>query len=119
MSNSWSIRIANANKYHDNWADRFRCSTLEDYYEGFQWKGKRDFLTVNYNPYTINMFYSTIKIKLASLLFQRPSFLVSPRPGNSQWDLDFAVRSAELKQDTLNTIIKNTSKYFVDNIKLI
>lgn len=118
MSNAWSARLTNANKLYGEWQTKFRCQTLEEYYEGFQWKGKRDFLTVNYNPYTINLFYSTIKIKLASLLFQRPSFLISPKPGNSQWDLDFAVRSAELKQDTLNTIIQNPNAHFVDNVKL-
>jgi len=116
--NSWKTKVTNANKFFGQWHDKFRCDILEEYYEGFQWKGKKDFSTVNYNPYTINLFYSTIKIKLASLLFQRPSFLVSPRPGNSQWDLDFAVRSAELKQDTLNTIIQNPKCNFTQQLKL-
>jgi hypothetical protein len=116
--NPWKTKVTNSNKFFGEWHTKFRCDILEEYYEGFQWKGKKDFQTVNYNPYTINLFYSTIKIKLASLLFQRPSYLVTPRPGNSNWDLDFAVRSAEIKQDTLNTIIQNPRVNFTQQLKL-
>lgn len=114
----WRKRITNADKVYGDWETRFRCKVLEDYYEGFQWRSKKDFFTVNYNPYTINLTYNSIKIKMATLLFQRPTFILSPTPGNSQWDLDFAVRSAQLKQDVLNTIVKNPNTFFVDNLKL-
>lgn len=117
-NNHWTQRITNANKEYDAWQSRFKCDILERYWECDQWRGKKDFFTVNYMPYTINLFYSTIKIKLASLLFQKPSFLVSPRPGNSSWDMDSAVQSAELKQDTLNTIIQNPNCNFTHNVKL-
>lgn len=114
----WQTRITNAHKYFDAWHSKFKCNQLEDYYEGIQWKFKRDLSTVNYNPYTINLVYSTIKIKLASLLFQKPKFILAPRPGNSQWDLDFAVQSSALKQDTLNTIIGNPAINFTTHLKL-
>lgn len=119
MSNNlWSSRITNANKVFDAWESRFKCTTLEDYYRGFQWKGKGiGIRETNRNPYTINLFYSTIKIKLASLLFQRPSFAVSPRPGNSDWDIESAVHSAQIKEDVLNTIIQNPNANFVKVIK--
>lgn len=115
----WRQRITNAEKVYSEWESKFRCKILEDYYEGWHWKGKKDYFTVNYNPYTLNLVYNTIKIKQASLLFQRPSFLTSPTPGNSQWDLDFAVRSAQLKQDVLNTIVKNPNTFFTDYLKQV
>lgn len=66
----------------------------------------------------INLVYSTIKIKLSSLLFQNPKYLITPTPGNSEWNIDFAVESAELKQDVLNTIVSNPNVNFTKHIKL-
>lgn len=114
----WQIRIQAANKFHGDWASKFKCKLLEEYYEGWQWKQRRDYPTTNYLPYTINLFYSTIKIKLASLLFQKPKFLVTPNPGNMQWNEDFAVQSAQLKEDVLNTIVRNPNVNFTKHIKL-
>src|SRR6266851_446512 len=114
----WKLRIESANKYHSEWSSRFKCDILEQYYQGFQWKYKKDMSTINYLPYTINLFYSTIKIKLASLLFQKPQYILSPRPGNSQWDQDFAVQSSNLKQDVLNTIVGNPNTSLTTHIKL-
>lgn len=116
--NIWSMRLRNADKLYGGWAGRFKCNTLEDYYEGFQWKQKRDSLSSAAKPYVINLFYSTIKEKLAGFLFQRPSFILTPTPGTSKWDIDFAARSASLKQDVLNTIVHNPSMNFVKNLKL-
>lgn len=117
MSNFWGQRIHNADRFYQDWESLFKCEILEQYWKCQQWKGRRDYITVNYNPYTLNLFYSTIKTKLASLLFQKPSFLLSPRPGNSNWDLDFAVESSNIKQDVLNTIIQNPSANFTKNVK--
>ncbi len=76
------------------------------------WKNKRDISNLNYNPYTLNLFYSTIKIKLANLIFQKPAFILNPRPGNAQWNQDFATQSANIKQDILNTIVQNPNANF-------
>ncbi len=114
----WSRRMHNSKMYFDNWHSTFKCDQLERYYENFQWKGKADSQSINYNPYSINLFYTTIKIKLANLLFQKPAYILSPRPGNSQWDMDFAVQSSNLKQDVLNTIIQNHNTHFVSHTKL-
>jgi hypothetical protein len=116
MASLWQERIKNADKGYKEWASKYRCDLLEQYYRGFHWKGKKDFLTVNYNPYTINLFYSTIKIKLAGLLFQKPSYVLSPTPGNS-YDTDMAVKSAQLKQDVLNTIVHNPAMRFTRHLK--
>lgn len=118
MSSYWQNKITNADKLYKEWETTYKCETLYRYYKGDQWRSKIGTLVANYQPYTINLFYSTIKIKMASLLFQRPSFIISPRPGNSDWDLDFAAKSAELKQDVLNTIVKNPNSNFVRQAKL-
>lgn len=112
-TNPWQARIQEANKQYDEWEEKFKCKKLYDYYENFQWVNH----TGGYRPYTLNLFHSTIKIKLASFLFQRPEFLVTPEPGHSHWDMDFAVQSAQLKQDTLNTIIKNPNVKFAQTLR--
>lgn len=117
MYNSWQDQIVNANKMYNQWESLFKCATLERYWEGDQWKGKQDVSVINYNPYVINLFYSTIKIKLANLIFQNPSYLVMPRPGMSDWNLDNAVKSAQTKQDVLNTLVQNPNAKFSKNTK--
>lgn len=118
-SNSpWFARISAADKKFKEWENLYKCARLEDYYRGFQWKLRTDSPQLNYQPYTLNLFLSTIQIKLANYLFQRPSFIVSPEPGHSHWDLDTAVQSAQLKQDILNTIVKNKNLKFARHTKL-
>lgn len=115
--NPWVQRLHSANQQFDDWHEKFRCKKLYDYYENFQWKGRTDSPQMNYHPYQLNLFHSTIKIKLASFLFQRPEFLITPEPGHSHWDIDFAVQSAQLKQDVLNTIVKNPQVKFARTLK--
>lgn len=115
----WDQRISNANEFYNQWASKFKVKSLREYYENFQWKGRRDFVEVNYNPYVANIIYSTIAGKLSSLLFQKPAYLLSCRPGNSQWSPDFAAQSAEDKQDVLNTIIQNPNNNFTKQVKLV
>ena len=117
--NPWIQRIHEADRFFDDWHTKFRCKKLYDYYENFQWKGRTDSPQMNYHPYQLNLFHSTIKIKLASFLFQRPKFVISPEPGASHWDLDSAVQGAQIKQDTLNTIIKNPNVKFAKTLKRI
>jgi hypothetical protein len=115
--NLWAQRISAAQRYHKRWKNKYRCDQLEKYYKGDQWKGKKDFFSINYNPYTLNLFYSTIKLKMAGNLFQRPSFTISPRAANSNDNLDFAMQSAATKQDVLNTIVQNPNMFFAKHIK--
>lgn len=117
-SSPWHGRISNADKEYKSWESEFECRNLYDYYEGKQWKRRSDSSNINYKPYVLNLFHSTIEIKLASYLFQRPSFVISPEPGHSHWDLDFAVQSAQIKQDVLNTIVKNKNLKFARHLKL-
>lgn len=120
MSEFWNIRISNANKFYDEWATNYKCDILEKYYKGGinQWKGRRDYITVNYNPYTLNLFNSTIKIKLSGLIFQKPAYLINAKPdGFSDWDSDLANQAAGLKQDTLNTIVQNRNMNFPRHVR--
>src|SRR5437016_5417283 len=106
-----------AESFYNHWSIRYKTKTLEDYYRGFQWRDKlTQTNTLNYQPYTINLFWSTIKIKLAGLIFQKPEFILTPR-ATSQWDEDTAVQSAEIKQDALNTIVSNPNIKFTKHIK--
>jgi hypothetical protein len=118
-SSPWAARIKNALRVREDWESKFKCKKLEEYYEGFQWKGRQDTQLGAYNPYTLNLFHSTIEIKLASYLFQRPSFVLTPEPGHDQYDMDFAVKSAGIKQDTLNTIVKNRNVKFAKTLKRV
>lgn len=120
MDNFWSQRVTNANKFYGEWETKFKCRILENYFEGEQWKGRRNGSgVVDYNPYQLNLVYATIKAKLAGLIFQKPAFLVSARPGGQDWNLDQAVQTAELKQDVLNTLIQNPNANFVDHTKMV
>lgn len=117
----WGLRISRANKYYKRWENRFRCKTLENYYEGFQWNLANGVQLENYGarrPYTVNLVYTTIKRKIANITYTYPEFILTPRPGQMDWNQDFAVRSAQLKQDALNTKVSDPRLEFVDDIRL-
>lgn len=106
----WEQRISAGEKYHDKWSNLFRAKYLEEYYEGHQWAEQTD-------QYVINQIYTSIQIKLDEFIPTFPKFQLTPEPGNSDFDLDTAVLSAQLKQDVLNTIIQNTNSYYQECIK--
>ncbi|MGH7238539.1 MAG: hypothetical protein ACREHG_00580, partial [Candidatus Saccharimonadales bacterium] len=113
----WLQRLAIADKYYTAWKNRFKCDTLDRYYEGFQWADKIGTTAAGYEPYTLNLINSTIHIKLASLLFQKPSFNLSPTPGTVTWNMDAAMIATELKQNVLNTLIANPNMNFAKHLK--
>lgn len=97
-----SPRLDAAEKYFSDWAERFKCETLNDYYEGYQWKGQN---SSDPPPYVINLVYSTIEVKRPNLLFQTPQFSIEPQPSQSDFDPESAWITAKLKSDTLNTVV--------------
>lgn len=111
----WKDRLSSADKYYKTWESKFKCNILEQYYEGFQWKGQYNG-TLDANPYVINKVYETVQIKIDSYIPNFPKFLVSPQPGSSDFDLENASISAQLKQDVLNTIIANDHEVFTEEI---
>ena len=114
---NWETRIKNAEKHYKAWENRFQCATLEEYYEGKQWRNVPTGPSM-YSPYVFNLVFSTIAIKMSSILLQKPTYIISPRPGNSDWNQEIAIKSATLKQDVLNTLIQNPRSKFAENIKL-
>lgn len=116
----WKQRIDDANKVFEEWERKFKCKQTSKYYEGFQHDSYPGNVNLNSNQkYTLNLVASTIDIKLAGFLFQKPSFTVTPRPGTcTDYDLDGAAKSSQLKEDFVNTVTHNPNINFVDHIKL-
>ena len=106
----WDERITAGNKYHEKWETLFKCPHLEDYYEGMQWAEQTD-------QYVINKIYENIQIKLDEFIPTFPKFTLGPKPGNSDFDMDTAVLSSQLKQDVLNTLISNDNHFYQSEIK--
>jgi hypothetical protein len=111
----WEDRIESANRYYDEWAKRFSCDVLERYYEGFQWKEARD---ADHKLYVINKIYETIQIKIDRFIPALPKFTVTPKPGNSDFNLELASQSAQLKEDVLNTVIDDDDEVFAEEMQL-
>lgn len=114
----WAIRIASACREKESWEFKFKCATLYDYFEGFHWKSKNMVSNGMYSPYQLNLFFSTIEIKKATLGFQNPQFDLKVRPGIQEWDPDMAAKSRELKENVLNAIVCNDETFFTDNLEL-
>jgi hypothetical protein len=109
----WKDRIEVANRLYKKWESQFACEVLEKYYEGKQWANPG---TGSDRKYVINKIYETIQIKLDSFIPTFPRYLVFPRAGASDYDLETAAISAQLKQDVLNTIVSNENEVFSEEI---
>lgn len=121
ISSPWQPRIRQANQHHEAWEQRYRCETLESYYEGFQWNLANgiplDLAGVR-RPYTVNLVYATIARKVANITYTYPEFILTPRPGQMDWNQDMAVESSQIKQDVLNTIASDPRLELVEDIRL-
>ena len=106
----WFSRIDAASKYFSEWEKRFKCKRLNEYIEGRS-------SGVNCR-YSLNLIYSSIKIKRASLLFTRPTFKVNPKPWKQEWNPEMAYQIARLKEDTLNTFIQDSALKFSQEIDM-
>ena len=105
LAATWLGRVQKANKHYDTWSRRFKCDEMEEYYYGFQWKDASQ--AVNYERYVINLIFSTIEVKLPSLLFKEPAFHVKPKPAKMDFDIESAAATADLKENALNTIFSD------------
>lgn len=115
LARNWMERVKKANVYYEQWEQRSKSQTMEQYYECEQWEGTG----TNYEPYVINLVFATIEIKLPTLLFSNPIFHVKPKPfGSYQYDIDTAVKKALLKEDVLNTIVTDGEMDFAGEIEL-
>lgn len=115
QDNVWRDRLEAADRYYKQWEGLFKCKILEQYYEGIMWKSQRE---LGYNPYVINKFFENIAIKIAGFIPTFPIFQVSPKAANSQYDLEQAINSAQLKEDTLNTICQDNRMHFAEELEM-
>lgn len=113
--NIWMDRINSADRYYKQWEALFKCKILEQYYEAVMWKSQRE---LGYNPYVINKFFENIAIKVAEFMPTMPVFQVSPKAQAAEYDLDSAANSAQLKEDTLNTIMQDNKIHFAEEMEL-
>ncbi len=108
----WIDRIDSGNIYYKKWDEKFECSTLEKYYEGFQWKGQKP----SDDRYVINKIFETVQIKLDSFIPAQLKFLVSAAAQSMDYDIETATHSANLKEDTLNTLTQNPDAVFTEEL---
>lgn len=111
----WKDRIDSANTYYNQWEKLFKCNILDKYYEGQQWRSQRE---LAYNPYVINKVYETIQIKIAEFIPTFPKYTVSARPANSEYDVEVAIKSAQLKEDVLNMHVSDERRHFKDEVEM-
>lgn len=114
LDKTWETHINIANRYYNEWDKLFKCDVLEKFYEGRQWPQMRQ---LNYDPYTINKVYEAIQIKIANYVPTFPKYLVSSKPANFEYNIEDAINSATLKQDTLNSLIDNPKIHFAEEVE--
>lgn len=112
----WGPRITNAQEHYRNWSEKFKVTQLEQAYYGFQWD--EQWHTQDYTPYVMNMIFSSIDVKMPSLLFQKPVYRVEPKPAKYDFDPSGAIFRAHLKEDALNTLVHGKIKFFSNEIEL-
>lgn len=115
----WQGRVSNANRYFKAWYEKFQIGKALDYYQGFQWDNAKNGFNQEYTPYTVNLIFTTIGIKKASYLFDRPKFTIKPHPnGASEFDPISSGIKASLKTEALNDWISNRKNYFSKEVKM-
>jgi hypothetical protein len=87
---AWEQNILAAEEHYKLWSTKYKCNSLENLYQGKHYKNTTD----NYEGYTLNLVYATIKLKLSSLLLHNPSFKLSPRPSRMDFHPETAIRVA-------------------------
>lgn len=111
LASVWLDKIKSANRYYDNWSKKFKTDALEKYYEGFQWADSES------DSYIINLFYSTIETKMPSLVFQNPTFRVTPKPQDLLNDPEGAFSISSNLEDIINDLIREEKLAFSDEVE--
>jgi hypothetical protein len=114
--NLWDQKVTVGEEAKRVWSHEFEVAKINRYFEGKQWKNPQTPAPIEH-PYVLNLVQSTIRIKLASLCFHNPKFILTPEPGMSNWNLDSAVKTAQLKQDALNSQIGIKRLRFAKQLK--
>lgn len=88
---------------------------MEEYYYGDQWINLGD---ASYEPYVINLVFSTIEVKLPTLLFASPIYSIKPKPASWEYEPEMAMKKAQLRTDTLNTFVSTKKQDFAEEAEL-
>lgn len=108
----WCERIDKAVNYQRDWWRKFKCDRSIRYYEGFQWENQSE-----YKPYVVNYIFSTLKIKIPTVLFSNPVFRVTPKPTKQDFDIEISSAKARLREAALYTFVSDDENDFSDEIK--
>lgn len=112
----WRKKIEAANKYYEDWENRYECKYLEECYEGFQWKNEKA-MGVDYKAYVVNLFFSSIEAKIPSLIFNTPVYTLRPRPYQGGFDQATEFAKCRLKEDTLNSFALKEENSFSEELE--
>lgn len=112
----WQERIVAANGVYKDWAERYHCERLQNYYLGKQWAGQSE--SDAEKLYVINKIFPAIATQLPTLLFNRPTVKVEPRPPHADDAMSTAPARAELAQHTIQTLIDDPKTHFKANTML-
>jgi hypothetical protein len=91
--------VADAAKAKDEWEKDYRCDDLEEYYLGHQHGDEEG------DPYTINLVFPSIEVKIPSFLYAYPTLRVTPRPAKADDLGSEADATCRLLEDTGQTLM--------------
>lgn len=112
----WQERVAAATKLYEAWEERFEVKALEEYREGYQWRGKtRDEAKA---LYMVNLFYGAIEAEKPALVFTTPEYRCRARPSVGDDIGSQAQELALLCQDTIQSIVDDRQTEFALNVGL-
>lgn len=114
LTSRWEANIKSADRVYQAWAQRFKCSVLYQYYEGFQHLIEQD---QNNLPYVVNLIYASIEEKLPNMLFDAPAFVMRPHPYGDDAD-DDSMKLTGVKEDALNFVCGRSEFGLNDNHEL-
>jgi hypothetical protein len=98
------------------WEDEYCCDMLEQYYYGQQYQN--DESEFGRRKYVINLFYSSINISRPSLLFQLPTYRVTPKLTRMDDQYSDVEARAKLQEQVLNTFVQDPDLGFTMEVGL-
>lgn len=98
---------------YQQWDSEFNVRALYSYFEGRQHRGEQ--LGIPKSVY--NLVYSTLETKIAGLLVGKPKYEVKPLPGQVSFNLEQAVKTANLRADLLNALVSRPQNRFNKEIE--
>lgn len=115
FSTIWLAKIQAAERFYKTWEDKFSVKALELFYDGFQDENQE----WGDDPYTLNLFFSTIETKLPSYLFRNPVFHARPKPRELAIDPEQAFTYASNLEDALGDWVQNPDTRFSEEVEQV